>query len=240
MKNSFLYSFVWALLALSCKEDDVDPNRKPDDTYNPQIIATNFSESKKLSNPYFSFQKDKIYVFESKTADGLERREIKLLPEAKMIMGISCAIINDKVWLNGVIIEDTDDWYAQDNQGNVWYFGEDVDNFDAKGKFKDKGGSWEAGIDGAKPGLIMPASPKVGLRYRQEYYFNKAEDEGEILETGIAVTIPLGTYNNCIKTRDFTALEPDLNEYKFYAPGIGLIKEVNATDKEELYLTEIK
>ncbi|MBK7938912.1 MAG: hypothetical protein IPJ82_18380 [Lewinellaceae bacterium] len=225
------------LLIPACKKDET---RQPDKTYNPQITPANFTMSTHLTNPYFPVEPGKKYIFEGQTADGLERVEVQRLSVTKNILGVTCVVINDKVWLNNKLIEDTDDWYAQDNDGNVWYMGEEVDNLNPDGSLKDHAGSWEAGVDGAKAGLIMPSNPQPGMKYRQEYYFNHAEDEAEVLESGLTVVIPFGALNNCIKTREWTDLEPDVNENKFYAPGIGLIKTINLAENEEILLIEIQ
>jgi hypothetical protein len=239
-KQKLVFLFVIVLITSaisSCKKDEI---REEDTSYNPVIKPTDFTKSTQLTNPYFRFDVGKKYIYEGQTGDGLERIVVKRRAITKEILGITCIVVNDSVTLNGILIENTNDWYAQDNLGNVWYFGEDVNNYNSNGTFKDKNGSWEAGVDGAKPGIVMPANPQKGLAYRQEYYFNEAEDEAEIVETGLTVTTAFGTFNNVIKTRDFTALEPDLNENKFYAPNIGLIKEVNITDKEEIFLIKIE
>lgn len=239
MKKMYWILLLPALSLLSlaaCKKDE----RAIDTAYNPDLSPSNFTNPTNITNPYLPFAAGKTYVFESQTEGGKERGEITRLPITRIVQGITCIVVNDKVWLNDVLIEDTDDWYAQDNTGNVWYLGEDVDNYNPDGSFKDKHGSWESGVDGAKPGIAMLANPKTGMRYRQEYYFNEAEDEGEVLETGLTVTIPFGSFTNCIKTHDFTALEPDANEQKIYAPGIGLIQEINVTDNEQTLLVEIK
>ncbi|MDX1942945.1 MAG: hypothetical protein SFU99_20445 [Saprospiraceae bacterium] len=232
--------FIIILISIaisSCKKEEI---RQKDESYNPVIKPEDFTNSTQLTNPYFRFDASKTYIYEGQTEDGLERIVVKRRMITKEILGIQCVVVNDSVTLNGILIENTDDWYAQDNLGNVWYFGEDVKNYNTNGSFKDKHGSWEAGVDGAKPGIVMPANPQKGLAYRQEYYFNEAEDEAEIIETGLTITTVLGTFTNCIKTHDFTALEPDLQENKFYAPGIGLIKEINLTDKEEIFLIKIE
>lgn len=237
MKLLAMILLAATLLACACKKEDV---RKIDETYNPVTTASKFTNPTDLTNPYLLFAPGKKYIYEGQTTDGLERVEIQRLTTTRVVNGITCIIVNDKVWLEGVLIEDTDDWYAQDNDGNVWYFGEEVDNFNADGSFKDTHGSWEAGVDGAKAGIVMPDDPKVGMAYRQEYYFNEAEDEAEVMEVGVTVTTPFGTFENCIKTRDFTDLEPDVNENKIYAPGIGLVKEINLTDNEEAVLIDIE
>lgn len=220
-----------------CNKDEI---RQIDESYNPVINPSDFTKSTQLTNPYLRFDAGKNYIYEGQTGDGLERIVVKRRAITKEILGITCVVVNDSVTINGILIENTDDWYAQDNLGNVWYFGEDVKNYNSNGTFKDKHGSWEAGVDGAKPGIAMLANPQKGITYRQEYYFNEAEDEATVEETGLTMTTAFGTFMNVIKTRDFTALEPDLNENKFYAPNVGLIKEVNITDKEEGFLIKIE
>ena len=211
-----------AALLFSCKKGD---DRKIDPTYNPVIEAPNFTNPTALTNQYFPFPAGKKYIFEGQTEDGFERIEVQLTNKTKTILGIACAVVNDKVWLDGKLKEDTDDWYAQDNDGNVWYMGEYSTDYNPDGTVLDHDGSWEAGVDGAKPGVQMFANPQVGPSYRQEYYFNEAEDEAEIVETGLSVAIPLGTFTNCIKIKEWTDLEPDHIGFKTYAPGIGLIQD---------------
>jgi hypothetical protein len=237
MKHLLLLATASILLMHACKKDKA---RLIDTSYKPDVSLSKFSNSTTLTNPYFPITPGKKYIYEGQTPDGLERIEEQRLSGTKPILGITCIIVNFKAYLNGILIEEAYDWYAQDNDGNVWYFGEAVDNYNKDGSLKDHGGSWEAGVDGAKPGTFMLANPQAGIKYREEYYFNHAEDEAEVTGTGLTVTIPLGTYNNCVKTRNFTALEPDLNENKFYAPGIGMVKEENVTDKSEIRLIAIQ
>jgi hypothetical protein len=239
MKSKSFYLFA-AIVLISCGSCKKDPARQPDLTYNPVVLPANFKNPTNLTNPYFPVAPGKKYIYEGQTSDGLEHIEEQRLTTTKTIMGITCIIVNYKAYLNGKLIEEAWDWYAQDDNGTVWYFGEDVNNYNTNGVLTDHNGSWEAGVDGAKPGTIMPANPQVGVKYREEYYFNHAEDEAEVTGTGLTVTIPFGNYNNCIKTRNFTVLEPDLNENKYYAPGIGLVKEENVADKEEIRLIAIQ
>ncbi len=237
MKQLLLLLTASLLLQLSCKKDTP---RKIDSTYKPDVSVSKFINSTNITNPYFPVAVGKKYIYEGQSGDGPERIEEQRLTSTKTILGITCIIVNFKAYLNGKLIEEAWDWYAQDNDGNVWYFGEDVDNYNTDGTLKDHGGSWQAGVDGAQPGTIMPANPQAGTKYREEYYFNHAEDEAEILETGVTVTIPLGTYTNCIKTKNWTDLEPDVTEYKYYAPGVGLVKEENVADKEVITLIAIQ
>lgn len=235
--KQLLFLSATLLLFTACKKDTV---RVIDASYKPDINPSKFVNSTKVSNPYYPFTAGKKYIYEGQTQDGLERIEEQRLNTTKTILGITCIVVEFKAFLNGKLIEKAIDWYAQDTSGNLWYFGEEVDNYNPNGTLKDHAGSWEAGVDGAQPGLIMPTNPQTGMKYREEYYFNHAEDQAEITATGQTVTIPFGTFNNCIKTRNWTELEPDLNENKYYAPGIGLIKEINITDNTEIRLIAIQ
>ena len=249
MKQIFLFA-ASLLLFSACKKDlvrkesitkaDSQLSRKVDSRYNPDVSLSKFTNSTNVTNPYFPVPSGKKYIYEGQTEDVLERIEEIRLATTKIILGIKCIIVNFKAYENGKLIEEAFDWYAQDNIGNVWYFGEAVDNYNPDGSFKDHEGSWEAGVDGAKPGIIMPANPRTGMKYREEYYPGEAEDEAQILSTKKTVTIPLGTYNNCIKTRNWTRLERGINENKYYAPGVGLIKEVNLSEHTEIILVAIE
>jgi hypothetical protein len=191
-----------------------------------------------VDNPYFPLPPGATYVYEAATEEGLERTEIKILSDPKRVMGIPATVVHDTVTLNRQLIEDTYDWYAQDKSGNVWYLGEDVSNFE-DGQFKDKAGSWEAGVDGALPGIIMfgDLSSHLGETYRQEYYQGRAEDMADLLRLDETVTVPFGSFTDVVKTLDYTPLEPDLREQKFYARGIGLVLAVNlATGEEDVLL----
>ncbi len=237
MKQITLLVATWILLSFGCKKDTT---RQIDSSYKPDIIAANFTNSTNITNPYYPATPGKKYIYEGQTDEGLERVEELRLTDTRIIMGITCIIVNFKGYLNGKLIEEAWDWYAQDKDGNLWYFGETVDNYNANGTLIDHGGSWEAGVDGAQPGMIMPANPQTGMKYREEYYFGHAEDEAEIIATGLSETISLGTYGSCIKTKNWTILEPDALENKIYAPGIGLIKEINIPDKYEITLVTIQ
>jgi hypothetical protein len=222
MKKISLVFSLLAFIAVTCKKEN---SHKPDTSYNPVISPVDFTKSTSLTNHYFQYQPGKKYISEGQTPDGFEHTEDSLLGETKQIMGITCVVVQDKVWLDGKPEELTYDWYAQDDSGNVWYFGEDVTSYNPDGSVKDHEGAWEAGVDGAKPGYAMLASPQPGDHYRQEYYFNVAEDEAVVVEQGLTVTVPYGTFQNCIKIKETTALEPDVVGYKYYAPGIGQVSE---------------
>jgi len=220
-KISLILFIVLGFLIVSCDKEEEERNK--DLNYNPVINPVNFTDW--INNDYFPLVPGTIYTYHAATADGEEATVVSILHETKTILGVTCTIVRDVVSLDGVMIEDTYDWYAQDTDGNVWYFGEDVSNYE-NGVFQDKEGSFKAGVDGALPGIVMLAHPVMEMPYRQEYYFNVAEDWGKVVATGLNVTTPMGSFMNCIKTADWNALEPDAPiEYKYYALGIGLIRE---------------
>jgi hypothetical protein len=134
-------------------------------------------------------------------------------------------VVRDTVTQDGHVVEDTLDSYAQDRDGSVWHFGEDSKELE-DGKVVSTEGSWEAGKDGAEPGIVMKARPKIGDTYRQEYAKDGAEDRGEVLSTTEQVTVPYGSFKNVLKTQDDSPLEPDVVEHKYYARGVGFIREV--------------
>src|SRR5687767_7293327 len=138
----------------------------------------------------------------------------------KLANGVTARVVRDTVTEDGELIEDTIDWYAQDADGNVWYMGEDTAEFE-DGKVKTREGSWEAGVDGALPGVIIPAEPVDDIAYRQEYYAGEAEDNGEVLAVGEQVEVPAGHYTDVLVTKDTVGLEPKVLEFKFYAPDVG-------------------
>ena len=121
-------------------------------------------------------------------------------------MGVTTLVVRDREWLNDQMAEDTRDWVAQDKDGNVWYFGEAVDNYE-DGKLVDHDGSWEAGVDGALPGIVMLSNPKAGDTYRQEYYPGKAEDMGTVVAVGKKVTVPQGAFEDCVQIRDWSRIK---------------------------------
>jgi hypothetical protein len=205
--------------------------------YNPVIDAADFVE--RIDNPYFPLQPHTTFVYEG-TADGdQERDEVSVTDQTKTILGVRCVVVRDRVWINGELTEDTHDWYAQDKDGNVWYFGEDSKSYE-NGKTSTEG-SWEAGVNDAKPGIIMPAQPKVGDVYRQEYSAGVAEDMAEVLKIGGSVTVPYGTFDDVLVTKEWSPLEPDVVEQKTYAPGVGDIREESVQgENETLDLVEVR
>ena len=148
-------------------------------------------------------------------------------------MGIEARVVHDVVTEDGALVEDTYDWYAQDAEGNVWYFGEDTTSYEDGESSKE--GSWEAGVDGALPGIVMPAQPVVtDVGYRQEYLAGKAEDMGQVIATSGTATTPTGEVTDVVVIRDWTPLEPEVVEEKTYARGIGVVREVMVSGGSEV------
>ncbi len=206
-------------------------------TYSPVIEPANFVSV--IDNPYYSLIPGRTFTYRSETEDGVEKNEVVVTDKTRIVLGVTTTIVWDRVWLNDELIEETYDWYAQDKDGNVWYFGEDSKEYE-NGKVVSTKGSWEAGVNGAKPGIIMEANPKVGDSYRQEYYQEEAEDMADVIALGETVTIPFGTYENCIKTRDWSQIDPNLNEYKYYSPEIGgVVLEVVVDSGERVELVDL-
>ncbi|MGH2729262.1 MAG: hypothetical protein ACRDJI_01490, partial [Actinomycetota bacterium] len=169
-----------------------------------------------------------------------ETDTIVVTDKTKEILGITCTVVKDVVTVEGVIAEKTFDWFAQDRYGNVWYFGEISKDYE-DGKFAGTEGSWEAGTDGALPGIVMLGDPEVGDEYRQEYYAGEAEDFGKVVELDASVEVPYGSFDNVLVTEDWNPLEPKVLENKYYARGIGVVFEeaVKGAD-EELRLVDVK
>ena len=207
-------------------------------SYNPTINPDDFVE--KIDNQYHSLTPGTTFTYQSETEDGIERNEVVVTDETRIVLGVTTTVVWDRVWLDNELIEETYDWYAQDNEGNVWYFGEDSKEYE-NGKVVSTYGSWEAGVDGAKPGIIMEAHPKVGDSYEQEYYKGEAEDMADVLALAETVSVPYGTFENCLKTRDWSRIEHDLNEYKYYSPEIGgVVLEVVVDTGERVELIDYK
>lgn len=161
-------------------------------------------------------------IFDAETEDGLDNIEIHITGETKIIESVTTLVYLDTVHKDGRIYEITKDYLAQHRvTGDVWYFGEEVDNYDVKGNFKDNAGIFIHGKDGAKAGIWMKAEQKIGDSYRQEFYKGEAEDYRDILATGLSVTTKLGTYKNCVKVYDWTPLDLESREHKIYCPEVG-------------------
>jgi hypothetical protein len=195
------------------------------------------SFSSTIDNPYWPMRVGTRWTYRETDDEGGRRTVVvTVTPQTRTILGVETRVVHDVVGADGGIVEDTRDWYAQDADGNVWYFGEQTTEYE-QGKPPSTAGSWEAGVDGAEPGIAMPAHPRPGLSYRQEYSRGEAEDAAEVLSLDEKVEVPLGFFTNVLLTRDVTTLDPKVSEHKFYARGIGPLLEIGisgGTDKAVL------
>jgi len=208
---------------ISTLQEEVNELKKLVPPYRKEIDPANFVD--RVDNRYFPLTPGTTLVYEGETEGGTVRVEDYVTHETKQILGVTCVVVRNKVIENGDLVEETFDWYAQDKDGNVWYFGEDAKEYEA-GVVVSTEGSWEAGVDGAMPGIIMEANPQVGDFYRQEYYKGEAEDMAEVLSLTESASVIYGSFDNLLMTREWTPLEPGVVEHKYYAPGVGLILEV--------------
>jgi hypothetical protein len=201
----------------------------------PPAAATTLpkgSETVRLDPGRFTTQIDNRYwpmkpgsrwlLRETDKGGDAQRVEITVTDQTKTIMGIEARVVHDKVTnaKDGSLVEDTYDWYAQDDKGNIWYLGEDTKEYE-NGKVATTEGSWQAGVDGAQPGILLPADPKRLMEYRQEYYRGQAEDAAKVLSLDMRAKVPAGLFDQVLVTREYTPLEPNLLEHKFYAPKVG-------------------
>jgi len=208
--------------ALGCGEDGPEIVLNETGPYQPVIVPADFENGK--PNPYFPLVVGATWVYEGDTGDGLERIEVEVTDRTKEVMGVSCVVVRDRVWVDGELEEDTDDWFAADKDGDIWYFGEDSKEISG-GEVVSTAGSWEAGVGGALPGLAMKANPQPGDAYRQEYFKGEAEDMAEVLSVSASAKVPQGAYENVLQTKEWTPLSPGVVEHKHYAKGVGLVLE---------------
>jgi hypothetical protein len=191
-----------------------------------------------IDHPYWPMRVGNRWVYEEAVGPGepVQRVEVTVTDQTRTIMGIEATVVHDVVSEGGQVVEDTFDWYGQDRWGNLWYLGEDTKEFE-DGNVVSTEGSWEAGVDGAQAGIILPGNPRVGMAYQQEYYEGEAEDVGEILSLDAKAQVPFGRFENALMTADSTPLEPKVFELKFYARGVGPVLAVSVSggsDREEL------
>ena len=174
-----------------------------------------------ISNKYYSLSDGMTAGYEKTTREGIVRKEVTVTGETKTVMGVTTLVVWDREWLNDQLEQETNDWVAQDKNGNVWYFGEAVGHY-KNGRLINNEGSWEAGVDGAKPGILMLGDPKPGDMYRQECYPGKAEDMARVIAVGTSVRVPRGPFfQNCVHIRGWAPLDESEIEDKYYCVGVG-------------------
>ena len=230
----------------SCKEQDdlrkMVCARLGPGPYAPSIDPANFTNSTVIDNPFFPLAPGTTFVYEGQTADGFEHVDFAVTHVTKTILNVSCVEVHDTRKLDGKVVEDTRDWFAQDNDGNVWYFGENT-TLVSDGLPVDLSGTWTGGVNGAQPGIIMKAQPAIGDFYRQEFSLTNAEDLAEVKSLSASATVPFppGSFENCLETEESSSIAPGDVEHKFYARGIGnlLTIDMAVTPNERSELVQI-
>lgn len=177
-----------------------------------------------IDNPWLPMLRGTVWRYRSVSSDGRGREVVRVTDRTKRIMGVHTVVVRDRAYVGGELVEDTFDWYAQDRRGNVWYFGENTKELE-NGQVVSTEGSWKAGRDGARPGIVMKAHPRIGETYYQEFLAGVAEDQATVLRRHATARVPLRTFHNALVTKDFSALEPGVVEHKFFVRGIGSVLE---------------
>ncbi len=193
--------------------------------YNPVIDPANFQAV--VDNPWFPLKPGSVYVYKG-VKDGEPVRDLFVVTlGTQKIDGVPCVIVHDQLFhADGTLVEDTTDYYSQDRQANVWYFGEATAAIDDQGNLTDTEGSWLAGQDGAQPGIFMEGNPTVGHSFRQEYYAGHAEDRFTVLDLAAPVSVPFGSFTDTLLTQETTALESTVVDHKNYVKGVGEVAEL--------------
>jgi hypothetical protein len=213
-------------------------SKKQQNEYSPHIDPAHFTT--RIDNEYFPLKPGTTFVYKGRFHGAAERDEVGVTNHTKRVMGVECLVATDRVTEGGKLIEQTYDWYAQDDKGNVWYFGEDVTEYE-NGKVTGHEGSWESGVRGAEPGLAMPANPRPGQTYRQEYSKGVAEDRAMVISLDGSVNVPYGSFDHVLVTEEFTPLEKNVVERQYYVAGVGDIVEATVKgEPERIELVDIK
>jgi hypothetical protein len=192
----------------------------------------------RITNPYWPMRPGTRWIYRETDSSGARQRIVVTVTRRTKLLanGVTARVVRDVATDGGEPVEVTDDLYAQDRKGTVWYLGEDTAEYE-HGKVVSREGSFEAGVDGAQAGVIMPAHPRAGMRYRQEYYAGHAEDRARVLSRREQAGVPFGHFRRVLMTREDNPLEPKALEFKFYARGIGPVLAVSVSggsDREEL------
>jgi hypothetical protein len=211
---TLLSAIVGSVLVLTMPGCTSSPSQEEHKAYTPHINPAEFTTT--IDNEYFPMKPGTTFLYQGKG----ERDEMSVTSQTKKVMGVECVVVDDRAWEDGKLIERTYDWFAQDKEGTVWYFGEDTKEYE-EGKVVSTKGSWEAGVDGAKAGIIMPSDPKVGQSYHQEYYPGEAMDMARVLSLKASVRVPYRSFDHVLETKEWTPLQPGFFEKKYYVRGVG-------------------
>jgi hypothetical protein len=234
MKQQNTIRALATALALSALTLPVSGATDATDNINPNDFTV------RIDNPFFPLPPGVTFVYKGRKELSKERDVFAVTDRTIVIDGVTCRVVHDRVFMRGVLQENTFDYFAQDWDGNVWYFGEDTEELDKHGHVVSTEGTWRAGVNGAQPGVIMEAHPQVNDHYFQELAAPLAQDEATVLSLHETAAVPLAKFRNCLLTKEFTQLEPGNVEHKFYARGIGFVLSVVVKGgKERLALVNI-
>jgi major membrane immunogen (membrane-anchored lipoprotein) len=235
MRRPILILAVISLLLVACGGDGNSAGSLPQGAEPVELNPDDFVQQ--IDNPYWPMAPGSKWVLTQTDLEGnKERIEITVTNRKKTIQGIEATVVRDVVSQDGELVEVTSDWFAQDKDGNLWYMGEDTTEYE-NGKPTTKAGSWEAGRHDAEAGVFLPGRPEVGMTYRQEYRAGEAEDQTKVLSLDEQVEVPQGFYRDVLMTKDYTPLQPEILEHKFYAKGVGPVLIVGVSGgsfREEL------
>ena len=199
--------------------------------YHPKIDPAQFSAT--IDNPWFPLEAGSTRV-SAGVKDGKRARDVFTVTHRTLVVdGVTARVVRDQLYLDGALEETTLDYYAQDRAGTVWYFGEDTRTLDATGKTTGTGGTWRAGRAGAQPGVYMPAHPALGRRFRQEFLPGAAEDHFEVVDLSASVTVPYVSSHRALLTKEWTPLEPNVLDHKYYVRGVGQVREISVKGPKE-------
>jgi hypothetical protein len=232
MRKLGLMFVLAGLLGAACTKDDgskVTPTTPAAST--TAIVQSNFVHG--VDNPWFPLVPGTTLTYKG-IKDGKPSMDVfEITGQTKVIDGVECEVIKDTLTIEGKLAEQTEDWYVQDREGNVWYFGEDTKELDETGKVVSTEGTWASGVDGARPGIFMPSNPQSGQSYQQEFLTGHAEDHFVVLHLLGSAKVPYRSFDHTLVTAEWTPLEPDVLTEKFYAKGIGTILEVDVAGSNE-------
>ena len=204
-------------------------------TYHPADFSPN------VSNRWFPLKPGTTLVYRGTRDEKKALEYFQVTGQTQKVGGVPCRVVLDRLYLDGALAETTRDYYSQDTKGNVWYFGEDTAQLDRGGTLVGTEGTWHAGVAGAKPGIFMPAHPQPGESHRQEYYPGHAEDFFQVVNLSAAVSVPYRSFGGTLLTKEWTPLEPDVLDHKYYVQGIGTVKEQSVKGgPEQLELVDVK
>jgi len=205
----------------------------------PSLVQRLFVD--KIDNEFFPLEPGTIFIYEG-TKDGAPTRdEAHVTRRTVRLLNVECTVVRDRAFESNVLVEDTFDYYAQDRSGNVWYFGEDTKELDAKGNVISTEGSWRAGVDGAAPGLIMEAHPQPGDLYYQELAADVAEDQASVRSLNASACVPFDCFDHLVRTREKSRFEPGVVEQKYYAKHVGFVRsDIIAGGNEHSALVRIE